>query len=152
MREYLSLAGPFGVLLAIVTTLRLVLGNVSGVPYTTGSDKVSIVVLTLTSALLYGAFTRRYLGFRLLQAALMGVTLGLVSQVVIFVMTFLSYGLGTPTYFNHPMALGQPEAAVVPIPAALGVRLGGLLINSLGCGIGGALGFSLGALLPRPKS
>jgi len=63
------------------------------------------------------------------------------------VLTALSYALGLDTYFNHPTALNAPEA--LSFGKAMGVRLNGLIGNSIGAGITTALGWALGGLLPR---
>jgi len=75
--------------------------------------------------------------------------LPLPAQVVILLSTVASYGLGLSTYFNHPVALNQHQP--VGMAQALGIRLGGLVVNTLINGIAGALGWALGGLLPaRP--
>jgi hypothetical protein len=107
----------------------------------------SIVLLTVYSCLYYGAFTRRYRGFRLMQAILLGTLFGVVSQLLILVLTVLSYALSMHTFFNHPTALN----ALTPLPFAdaLEIRLGGLVANSIFAGINAALGWALGSFLPE---
>ena len=39
---------------------------------------------------------------------------------------------------------------MIPLGQALGLRVGGLVVNTLLNGIVGAIGWALGALLPRP--
>ena len=152
MTMNLKLARVYFVLLALLTVLRFALGNVAGVPYEKFTDKVSIVIITLVSSLLYAAFARAFLGYKIWDAARLAMTLGLASQIVIFVATAASYLVGIQSAFNHPLALNQPGAASVPVGAALGVRAGGIVVNTLATGIAGAIGWALGALLPRPKS
>jgi hypothetical protein len=152
MAEYLKLGRVYFVLLAIVTVGRFVLGNVSGVPFEKGSDKMSIVIVTLVSSILYGAFTRAFLRYRMFDAAKLGMTLTLCSQVVIILATVASYAAGIQSYFNHPITLGQPTATAVPFGQAIGVRIGGLVVNTLGGGIAGMIGWALGGLLPAQKS
>ena len=152
MTMNLKLARVYFVLLALLTVLRFALGNVAGVPYEKFTDKVSIVIITLVSSLLYAAFARAFLGYKIWDAARLAMTLGLASQIVIFVATAASYVVGIQSAFNHPLALNQPGAASVPVGAALGVRAGGIVVNTLATGIAGAIGWALGALLPRPKS
>jgi hypothetical protein len=118
-----------------------------GVPYENGHHIFSIVILTVFSCLYYGAFTRRWLDYRLIQAVLLGVLMGLAGQILILVLTAVSYALGMQSYFNHPTALNAPEA--LSFGTAMGVRLGGLVGNSIGAGITAALGWALGGLLPR---
>jgi hypothetical protein len=105
------------------------------------------VILTVFSCLYYGAFTRRWLDYRLIQAVLLGVVMGLAGQILILILTAISYALGVGSYFNHPTALNSPEA--LSFGQAMGVRLGGLIGNSIGAGITAALGWALGGLLPR---
>ena len=144
--RFVRLARPYFVMLAIVTVGRWLLGTAFGVPYERGTWYFSIVMLTLFASLFYGVFTRRWLSFRILQAAGMGMVMGVISQLVILLAMTASYALGLSTYFNHPTALNQPEA--VGLGQALGIRAGGLVVNTIINGIAGALGWALGALLP----
>jgi hypothetical protein len=146
MAEFLKLGRAYFVLLAILVVGRFVLGNVSGVPYEKGTDKMSIVIVTLVATILYAAFARAFLGYKMWDAARLAMTLGFVSQAAILLATAFSYVAGLESYFNHPLALNQP--ARVGAAQALGIRLGGLVVNTLACGITGALGWGLGALLP----
>jgi hypothetical protein len=149
MREKLALARPYLLILTIVTVGRFLLG-VFNVPYESATDKVSILIATLYSTILYGAFTRRWLSYRLPQAVGLAMLLGLSSQVVILLATVASYALGLDTYFNHPRALNQ-EAAV-GLGQALVIRLGGLVGNTITSGIAGALGWAMGGMLPTPPA
>jgi hypothetical protein len=146
MAATLRVARLFFVLLVLVVTGRWLMGTF-GVPYEDGHHIFSIVILTVFSCLYYGAFTRRWLDYRLIQAVLLGVVMGLAGQILILVLTAVSYGLGLETYFNHPTALNALEA--LSFGKAMGVRLGGLVGNSIGSGITAALGWALGGLLPR---
>jgi hypothetical protein len=148
MSENLRLARLYFLLLAVVTLGRWVM-SFQNVPYEKGTDKLSIVILTVYSAIFYGAFCRRWKGFRLGRAVVVGMTLGLVAQLVIFLSTFLSYAFGLETYFNYPRALNSP--VVVPMATALLTRLGGLVVNVILSGIAGALGWAIGALLPETR-
>jgi hypothetical protein len=146
MAETLRVARLFFVLLVVVATGRWLMGTF-GVPYAQGHHVFSIVILTAYASLFYGAFSRRWLDYRLVQAALLGVVMGLAAQVVIFALTVVSYTLGLDTYFNHPTALNAPEA--LPFGRALVVRVSGLVGNSIGAGVVAALGWALGGLLPK---
>jgi hypothetical protein len=148
MSENLRLARLYFVILAIVAGGRWFM-SFGGVPYAKGSDKLSIVIITLLSSIFYGAFCRRWRGFKLLQAVILGATLGLSAQIVIFISTLLSYLLGLETYYNNPIALNQVTA--IPLGSALLVRAGGLVANTLTAGIAGALGWAMGALLPESR-
>ena len=152
MAEHLRLARLYLVMLAIVTVGRWGLGFYE-VPYEKGTDKLSIVTLTVFASLFYGAFTRRWLGYRTLQVVGLTMTLGLLSQIVIFLSTAASYTFGIDSYFNHPTALDKldPKAAVGFAQAML-IRAAGLVGNTILNGIAGALGWVMGAALPSsPK-
>jgi len=148
MTESLKLGRVYFVLLAILVAGRFLMGNVSGVPYEKGTDKMSIVIVTIVSSILYAAFARAFLGYKMWDAARLTMTLAFVSQVVIVAATVGSYLFGLESYFNHPTALGQPTR--VGLPLALGIRLGGLVVNTLTSGVVGCIGWGLGALLPSP--
>jgi hypothetical protein len=150
LNDYTRLARPFFVVLAIVTAGRWLQGTVFGVPYEKGTHVFSIVTLCLFASLFSAVFTRAWLGWRLARAAGFAVFMAVVAQVVILLSTVVSYTLGVPSYFSHPTALNQPEA--VGLAQALGIRAGGLVVNSILNGIAGALGWALGGLLPpRPE-
>jgi hypothetical protein len=146
----LKLARLYLLLLALFTVGRWLFGTFH-VPYEKGHHIFSIVILTLYSSFFYGAFGRRWRGFRLWQAAGLALTLGLISQVVIFSATLLSYALGLHTYFNHPTAVLGPQAAVAEVPFGQAVlsRVGGLIVNPILAGIAGCLGWVMGGLLPE---
>jgi hypothetical protein len=146
IKQYLRVATLYFVLLAIFTVGRWVTGA-RGVPYDRGRDWFSIVILTMLSALFYAAFSRRWLGYKLFQAVGLAMTLGFVSQVVIFSATALSYALGLDTYFTHPTALNVE--APIPMGEAMVRRASGLVGNTISSGIIGGLGWALGALLPE---
>lgn len=147
MAEHLRVARLYMLLLAIFTVGRWLQGTVVKTPYERGHQVFSIVILTILSALYYGAFCRRWRGYRLGQAAMLGLLLGLMSQVVIFLATFLSYVLDVDTYFRAPRALNV-ELPIGMADAMLN-RAGGLVVNSINAGIAGALGWAMGALLPE---
>jgi hypothetical protein len=117
------------------------------VPYAKGTDKLSIVIVTLLSSIFYGAFCRRWRRFKLGRSAMMGLTLGLTAQIVIFLSTVVSYLLGLETYFNNPMALNT--TATMTLGSAVLTRAGGLVVNTILNAIAGALGWAMGALLPE---
>ncbi len=149
MAEYLRLARPYLLMLAIVTIGRWTLGF-QQVPYEKATDKLSIVILTLFATLFYGAFCRRWLNFRIGQAIALAMLLGAISQVVILLSTVASYQLGIDSYFTNPLALDPKVApAAIPFARALGLRAFGLVVNTLTSGIAGAVGWAMGALLPH---
>mgnify|MGYP001371980596 CR=1 FL=1 len=146
VREYLRLARPFLALLAIFAIGRWTMG-VTGVDYTKGHHVFSLVTLTILGVAFYAAFSRRWLGYPIMRSVGLGMTLGLCAQIVIFVLTAVSYILGMHTYFNHPTALNAQEE--VAFGAAMGGRVGGLVVNVMLAGIAAALGWFLGGVLPE---
>ncbi len=147
LREYARLAAPYFVALGIIAAGRWVQGTAFRVPYERGTHVFSIVTLTLFASLFSAIFLRRWRGFRLGNAAGFAMFMAVVSQLVIWLSTIVSYALDVPSYFSHPMALSrQPEP--VTFLAAMGLRAGGLVVNTLVNGIAGALGWALGGLLP----
>jgi hypothetical protein len=158
MAEQLRLLRPYLVLLAIFAIARFLQGPF-GVPYGKGHHVFSLVTLTAFSCVYYGVFTRRWRGYRLIQAILLAFLLGVISQLAILLLTVLSYALSLETYFNHPVALNARALAEadlragLPEPIALGTavanRLGGLIGNSIFAGILGAIGWTVGAVLPE---
>ncbi len=151
MAENLRLLRFYFVLLGLVTLGRWLQGTF-GVPYDRGHHVFSIVTLTAFSAIYYGAFMRRLRGYTLLQAVALAFLMGLVSQIVIFLLTVVSYALDMHTFFNHPRALNRENLESVPFALALQIRAGGLVGNSIFAGIAGAIGWALGALAPERSS
>jgi hypothetical protein len=147
IQEYVRLARPYFVLLAIFTIGRWLMGTAFGVPYEKGTGVLSIVTLTLFASLFSAAYTRRWLRYRLAQAAGLAMFMALVSQVVVLLSTAATYLLGISSYFNEPMALNRQTDAI-GFGAAMGFRAGGLVVNTILNGIIGALGWALGGLLP----
>jgi uncharacterized membrane protein (DUF485 family) len=145
LREYLRLARPYLVLLAVFAVGRWTMG-LREVPYANGHHVFSLVTMTTMACIFYGAFTRRWLGYRILRSVGLGMTLGFCNQFVIFVLTAVSYILGMNTYFNHPTALNAEGP--VAFGAAMGGRLGGMVANTLFSGIIAALGWFFGSVLP----
>lgn len=146
LKQYARLARPYFVMLLIVAVGRWLQGTAFGTAYEKGTHVFSIVTLTLFASLFSAVFTRAWLGWRLSGAAGFAMFMALASQVVVRLSTLVSYLLGVPSYFNHPTALNQPEA--VGLAQAMGIRAGGLVVNTLLNGIAGALGWALGGLLP----
>ncbi len=144
MAENLRLARLYFLLLALVTIGRWMLSF--RVPYESGTDKMSIVTLTIFSSIFYAAFCRRWRGYSLLRAMGLAATLAVCGQLVILLSTVASYALGLETYFNHPTALNV-ETAIPPLEA-LGLRAGGLVANTILNSIAGMLGWAMGGTLP----
>lgn len=151
MAQHLRLARLFWLLLAIFTIGRLLM---SRVPYDKGHHVFSLVTLTVFSAIFYGAFTRRWLDYPVLQAMTLAALLALSAQVVIVVATAASYSLGVSTYFTQPRALLGVNAPPDPVPfaQAMGARASGLVFNTIAGAIMGALGWVMGGLLPAART
>ena len=147
MAQHLRILRLYFLLLALFTVGRLAM---SAVPYEKGHQVFSLVTLTALSAIYYGAFSRRWLGYRVSQAALMGALIGLSAQIVIFTVTLVSYSLGFDNYFTNPRALLGVNAPPDPIAfgPAMAMRAGGLFANTITATIVGCLGWAMGGLLP----
>ena len=146
MTENLRVARFYFLLLALFTVGRWA-QSLMHVEYSRGHHVFSIVILTLLSSLYFAAFCRRWRGYSLFQAVMLGMTLGLVSQVVIVLSTVVSYSLGMHTFFNHPAALNAPGE--LPLSEALVRRLEGLVAGPISNGIVALIGWLLGAALPE---
>ena len=138
-------------LLSIFAVARFLLGA-SGVPYAPrGNAMFSIVGLTFISAFYFGALSRRLGGFGWGGTALVGYSLGLFGQVLIFVATWLSFAAGIEaSYFRHWDALNVPEGTIVPMATALQARLGGLVVGPILAVVPALVGRVLSALAPDP--
>ena len=149
MKEYLRVARLYMIVLAIFTIGRLALGA-RGVPYERGHHVFSLVTMSLIASALYGGFCRQWRGYGVAKAMGLGLTIGLLGQVVILVATVVSYALHLDTYFVNPRALNSP----VPLSfgAALLSRIGGLVINSAMNALAAAIGWVMGPTLPQPTA
>lgn len=147
IREYSRLARPYFVLLLIATVGRWLMGTAFAVPYEQGTHVLSIVTLTLFASIFGAAYMRRWLGYRLVQAAGFAMFMAVVSQLVIMLSTAASYGLGVESYFNNPVAINR-QVEAIGFAQAMGFRVFGLIVNTIINAIAGALGWGLGALLP----
>jgi len=137
-------------LLLIYAVARFALGA-NGVPYAPrGNAMFSIVGLTFISSFYFGALSRRIGGFGWGGTALVGYSIGLWGQILIFVATWLSYAAGIETsYFRHWDALNVPEGTVVPMATALATRAGGVLIGPVFSIIPAVIGRALSGLAPE---
>ena len=147
MKEYLRLARLYMIVLAIFTVGRLAWGF-RGIPYEKGHAVFSLVTMSFLACAFYGAFSRRWLGYSVTKAMGLGLTIGLIGQIVILTMTVLSYALHIDTYFVNPRALNAPGP--LPFGEALGGRLGGLVVNSVMCALAAGIGWVMGTTLPEP--
>lgn len=149
MTENLRVARFYFVLLGLFTAGRWAqsLGNVE---YAKGHHVFSIATLTLLSSAYFAAFCRKWRGYTLLQAVMLGMTLGLVAQLVIFASTAISYGLGLHTFFNHPRVLNAEVE--VSMNEALTLRAFGLVGGPVENGAAAFLGWFMGGVLPERKA
>jgi hypothetical protein len=138
-------------LLLIFAIARFTLGA-KGVPYAPrGNAMFSIVGLSFVSAVYFGALSRRIGGFGWGGTALVGYSIGLWSQILIFTATWLSYAMGIETsYFRHWDALNVPEGTIVPMATAIQTRAGGLVVGPLIVIVPALIGRLLSALAPEP--
>ncbi len=145
MRDTLRVARFYFALLALFTIGRWA-QSLGRVEYARGQHVFSIVILTLLASAYFAAFCRRWRGYGLLQSVLLGMTLGLAAQIVIFLSTVISYELGLHTFFNHPTALNA--TGELPFNEALVRRAQGLVAGPITNGVAAFIGWLLGGLLP----
>ena len=140
---------PF-LLLAIFAIGRFMLG-VNGVPYAPrGNAMFSIFGVTLISSFYFGALSKRLGGFGWGGTALVGYTIGMWGQILIFLATWVSYAAGIETsYFRHWDALNVPEGTIVPLGTAMMSRVGGLVIGPIIAIIPAIIGRACAALAPE---
>lgn len=138
------------VLLVIWTIARFSVG-LAGTPYAPrGNAMFSIVGLTIICALIFGAMSNRIGNFSWLGTVLIGLVLGLFSQILIFTATLISYLANLNTYFTHWDALNAPEGTVMPMAQAMTARAGGLLVGPILIIVMALIGRAVfGALAPR---
>ena len=146
MSENLKLMRFYFWLLAVFTIGRWGL-SLAHVEYAKAHQVFSLVILALIASAHHAAFARAFSGYSLGRAAGLGATIGLVTQLVIFVSTALSYMLGLETFFNSPAALNvtQPMA----FGQAMLTRAGGLVANTILNTIAASIGYAMGGALPK---
>jgi hypothetical protein len=129
---------------------RLILGAAMGVnkaSYDVSNRLFSMVILQVHVGLLWGAVGRRYRGYSIGGSITAVVLAVLVSQILIFAGTAISYLGGWNTFFNYPEALNQQTA--VGFGVAMVSRTITLIVNCIIGVIVGAIGWALGPLVPR---
>jgi len=132
---------------------RLVLGAGMGVhkeSYDLANRFFSMVTLQVHIALLWGAVGRRYRGYGIGGSIVAVILAVLVSQILIFGATAVSYLAGVDTFFNFPEALNQ--TAAVSFGMAMISRAATLIANCIFGAIAAAIGWALGGLLPPVAS
>jgi hypothetical protein len=148
MTKHFKLMGFYFWLLALFTLGRWAL-SFSGADYAKTTQVFSLVILAVTASAHHAAFARAYEGYKLKDALALGATIGVVTQLVIFASTLISYLLGISTFWNNPMALNQ--TAEVPFAAAMVARTGGLVVNTILNVIAAAIGYAMGGSLRPAK-
>lgn len=141
------------VLILIVVIVRLSLGPM-GVEYSPRSNaSFSVLMTNIISCIYFGALSKKVGGFNWPKTILMGITLGLFTQILIFSATTISYLAEIKnSYFTNWDSLNVAPGTVVPMAAALKARVGGLIagpiLSTIFVSIGRGLGFFLA---PEPK-
>jgi hypothetical protein len=146
MGENLRVVRFYLVLLAIFTVGRWSLGF-AGAEYDKTHQIFSIVILTFISSAYYGNIARNFVGGGIKRALMLGVLLGVCSQIVIFLSTAVSYVAGIDTFFNNPRALNVEQA--IPFGQAMGLRVISFVVNTVFNAIVGAIGYGIGAVGPK---
>jgi hypothetical protein len=146
MGQNLRVVRFYLVLLAIFTVGRWAL-SLAGAPYDKTHQVFSIVILTFISSAYYGCLTRNFVGGGLKRALVLGVILGVCSQIVIFASTAISYILGIDSFFTNPRALNVEHA--IPFGQAMGARAITFVVNTVFNAIAGAIGYGIAAVGPK---
>src|SRR5215471_12655523 len=150
MKEKLQFVRLPIVLFVIFFVGRLALGAAMGVSkptYDLANRLFSMVILEVHVGLLWGAVGRRYRGYGI-GGSMMAVVLAVVvSQILIFAGTAVSYITGINTLFNFGEALNQP-GATLSFGAAMASRTLTFVANCIIGAVAGAIGWALGGLVP----
>jgi hypothetical protein len=128
---------------------RLALGagmGVSKASYDLSNRLFSMVILEVHVGLLWGAVGRRYRGYGVGGSVTAVVLAVIVSQILIFAGTAISYMAGVNTFFNFPEALNQQSP--MGFGAAMIARTITFVANCVIGAVTGAIGWALGGLLP----
>ena len=139
------------VLLVVWAAARFILG-LAGVPYAPrGNAMFSVLGMTVISCLYYGAISKRVGGFDWKGTLLIGITIGLFGQILIFLATLISYAGGLNTYFVHWDALNVQEGTVVSMGEAMIKRVQGLVFGTILTPVVSVfVGRALSGLAPTP--
>ena len=148
MTKHFKLMGFYFWMLGLFTIGRWVL-SFSGAEYAKTTQIFSLVILALTASAHHAAFARAFQGYKLKDALVLGATIGVVTQLVIFGSTVISYLLGISTFWNNPTALNQ--LTEVPFAAAMMIRAQGLVGNTIFNVIAAAVGYAMGGSIRATK-
>lgn len=146
--KQLKLMGFYFWILGLFTIGRWAV-SFSGMSYAQATPIFSLVPLAVIASAHHAAFARVFQGYSLKDVAVLGALIGIVTQVIIFASTALSYGLGLSTLWNAPTALNQ--TAAVPFAAAMVARAGGLVVNTILNVIAAVIGYFMGGSLKASK-
>ncbi len=134
-------------LVLIYFVMRLVLGF-AGVSYETGNNIFAMVPLTANLCFIWGALSKARWGKGAGGAALVGLQIALVAQILIFGATLLSDLSGIDTYFNNPMAVNR-QTEPLTLGGAVVARAIGLVINCVIGAVAALFGSVFSGLVPR---
>jgi hypothetical protein len=148
MGKHLKLMSFYFWLLGLFTIGRWAI-SFSGMDYARATWFFSLVPLSLIASAHHAAFARGFKDYGVKDAAALGACIGLVTQVVIFVSTALSYMLGLSTLWNSAAALNAPDA--VPFGQAMVARTFGLVVNTILNVIAALIGYAMGGGLKAAK-
>jgi hypothetical protein len=137
------------VILVLYTIGRFTLGAMN-VPYAPRGNAIfSVLGIAIVSSAYFGALSKKIGGFRWGGTLLVGYSIGLTAQILIFIATFLSFALGIETsYFRHWDSLNVPQGTIVPMAQAMTSRAVGLVVGPLLPTIASAIGRALAGLAP----
>jgi hypothetical protein len=121
------------VLIVVWAVLRFMLLPVFHVPYEPrGNAMLSVLGLTIISCLYFGAMSRRVGNFSWVGTILVGVVLGFWAELLILIMTLISFAAGVETYYIHWDALNIPkDAPHATMAQAMVTRAGGLIAGPI---------------------
>ncbi len=147
MSEHLRLLRFYFWILALFTVGRWSLGF-AGADYSKTREVFSLVILSLIASAHHGAFARAFAGYKLGRAVQLGALIGLITQIVIWGSTALSYMLGLHTFFNASEAIARTSTPVAFVSAMV-QRAAGLVVNVILNSIAAAVGYAMGGALPK---
>ena len=138
------------IVLLIIASLGKLIGGFAGRPDEAGAQ-VGLVPLMVYLCIVWGALGRSVYAQELGSAAMLGVLIALVAQILIFGATFLSYTTGLETHFSDPVKIAR-EAQEIGFGEALVGRATSLVVNSALGAIGASIGYALGGFVPSKGS
>ncbi len=145
MSKHFKMMGFYFWLLGLFTIGRWAV-SFSGMDYARATMIFSLVPLAVVASAHHAAFARVFAGYSWKDAATLGALIGVTTQIVIFVSTALSYGLGLSTLWNDPV-IGLNAKAAVPFADAMIARVFGLVVNTILNIVAASIGYGMGAFL-----